>query len=66
MSTAGLDKAELKIVLQEALAEALREQRELFHEVFSEVLEDFAMAEAICEGQKSKKASREEVIRTFP
>jgi len=51
--------------LKEALTEALQEQRKLFHEVFAEVLEDFALAEAIREGQKTKRATREEVFRVL-
>jgi hypothetical protein len=53
----------LKQVLKEALTETLHEQRDLLHEVFAEVLEDFALAEAIREGQSAKRAPREEVIR---
>jgi hypothetical protein len=49
--------------MKEALTEALQEQRELFHEVFAEVLEDFALAEAIREGQSTKSATREQVFR---
>jgi hypothetical protein len=53
----------LKQALKEALVETLQEQRELLHDVFAEVLEDFALAEAIREGQKTKQASRKEVFR---
>lgn len=63
MPRAGLNEGALKQVLKEALAETLREQRELLHEVFSEVLEDFVLAEAIREGQKTKRATRDEVFR---
>jgi hypothetical protein len=52
----------LKQALKEALSETLQEQRELLHEVCTEVLEDFALADAIREGQKSKRASRDEVL----
>jgi DNA gyrase/topoisomerase IV subunit B len=51
--------------LKEALTETLQEQRDLLHEVFAEVLEDFALAEAIREGQKTKRATREEVFRVL-
>jgi hypothetical protein len=51
--------------LKAALTETLQEQRELFHEVFAEVLEDFALAEAIREGQKTKRATHEEVFRVL-
>jgi signal transduction histidine kinase len=51
--------------LKEALTETLQEQRKLFHDVFAEVLEDFALAEAIREGLKTKRATREEVFRVL-
>ena len=63
MATAHLDKTALKLAFKEALAETLQEQRALFHEVFAEVLEDFALAEAIREGQLTESAPREEVFR---
>jgi len=49
--------------LKEALVETLQEQRDLLHDVVTEALEDFALAEAIREGQKTKKASRDEVFQ---
>ena len=52
----------LKRAMKEALVETLQEQRELFHDVFAEVLEDFALAEAIREGQTTKRATRDEVF----
>ncbi|MCI0378609.1 MAG: hypothetical protein L0215_13450 [Gemmataceae bacterium] len=55
----------LKRTLKEAMAETLHEQRELLHEVFAEVLEDFALAEAIREGESTKVASRAEVLRVL-
>jgi len=55
MATANLDKEMLKQVMKEALAEALQEQRGLLHEVLAEVLEDFALAEAIREGERPNK-----------
>ena len=55
----------LKRTLKEALAETLHEQRELLQDVFSQVLEDFALAEAIREGRKSKPVSRTEVFKTL-
>ena len=53
----------LKKVLKQAVVEALHEQRQLLQEVFTEVLEDFALAEAIRQGEKTKPATREEVFR---
>ena len=63
MTETNLDKRHLKRAIKEALVEALQEQRELLHEVFAEVLEDFALAEAIREGQKTKRVSGDEVRR---
>ena len=62
MAPTEVDNRVLKRTLKEALAETLHEQRELLHEVFAEVLEDFALAEAIREGRRTKPASRAEVF----
>jgi len=50
---------------ENVLKETLQEQRGLLHEVFAEVLEDFALAEAIREGQKTKRATSEEILRVL-
>ena len=55
----------LKQTLKDALTETLHEQRELLHEVFAQVLEDYALAEAIRKGRKSRVASRDEVFRVL-
>ena len=65
MARTALTEDALKEALKEALTETLQEQRKLFHEVFAEVLEDFTLAEAIREGQKTKRATREEVFRVL-
>ena len=65
MARTALTDTALKEALKEALTETLQEQRELLHEVFAEVLEDFALGEAIREGQKTKRATREEVFRVL-
>jgi hypothetical protein len=63
MARTNRSEAALKQALKEALVETLQEQRELLHEVFAEVLEDFTLAEAIREGQKTKRTTRAEVFR---
>lgn len=63
MAQTNLNAAALKLVLKEALVETLQEQRDLLYDVFTEVLEDFALTEAIREGQQTKRATREEVFR---
>jgi hypothetical protein len=65
MAAAELDKAALKGALKEALAETLQEQRDLLHDVFVEVLEEFAMAEAIRDGQQTRKVPRTAVSRSL-
>jgi len=63
MAGTDVNQAALKQAIKEALAETLQKPRELLHEVFAEVLEDFAVAEAISEGQETNIATREEVFR---
>jgi hypothetical protein len=63
VATADVDKELLKRTLKKALAETLQEQRELFHEVFAEVLEDFALPEAIREGDQTEVVSRDKIFR---
>jgi hypothetical protein len=65
MSKSILDEKHLKKALKEALVETLEEKRELLLDVFAELFEDLAMLEAIREGKKTKKISREEVFRTL-
>ncbi len=65
MARAGLKDDTLKHAVKDALAETLQEQRGLLHEIFAEVLEDFALAEAIREGQKTKTATRKEVFHVL-
>ena len=60
-----LSEDTLKKLFKEALTETLREQRELLHEVFAEVLEDRALAEAIQEGQQTKKIAREAIFKVL-
>jgi hypothetical protein len=62
MAQMSPDSEALKRALKEALAETLREQRGLLREVFAEVLEDFALAEAIRDGQQTEKVNRSEVF----
>ena len=62
MARFELDNEAMKQILKEALTETLHEQRELLHEVFAEVLEDFALIEAIREGQRTERVGRDEVF----
>jgi type I restriction-modification system DNA methylase subunit len=63
MATAQLPPDALKQALKEALSETLHEQRDLFREIFEEVLEDFALVEAIREGEKTERVDREQIFK---
>lgn len=65
MPSNSLSGEKLKQLVKEAMSETLQEQRALLHEVFAEVLADFALADAIREGQNTKRAGRAEVFRAL-
>lgn len=58
MAQADIPQDTLKQAMKEALTETFAEQRDLFREVVAEALEDFALTEAIEEGQQTEKVSR--------
>jgi len=62
MGTAQLPPDALKEALKEALSETLHEHRDLFREVFEEVLEDFALVEAIREGENTEAVDRDRIM----
>lgn len=62
MGTAQLPPDALKEALKEALSETLHEHRDLFREVFEEVLEDFALVEAIREGEDTEPVDRDQIM----
>jgi type I restriction-modification system DNA methylase subunit len=62
MATAELPPDALKDALKKALSETLHEHRDLFREVFEEVLEDFALVEAIREGEDTKPVDRNQIM----
>lgn len=48
--------------LTEALSETPHEHHDLFREVFGEVLEDFALVEAIQEGEDTETVDRDQIM----
>jgi hypothetical protein len=64
MAKATADKA-LKTAIKEALTEVLQELRGVFRELFVEALEDLAMKNAINEGLKTKRTTRDNVLRAL-
>ena len=65
MAQASIPEDTLKQAMKEALAETFAEQRDLFREVVAEALEDFALAEAIEEGQQTEKVNRQRIFDTL-
>ena len=55
----------LKKAMKEAIVETLNENRDLFREVMAEALEDFALGEAIKEGERTEPVSRERIFETL-
>ena len=65
MAQASIPEDTLKQAIKEALTETFAEERDLFREVVVEALEDFALAEAIEEGQQAEKVSRKRILNTL-
>ena len=63
MSIASLNETQMKDLFKQAIIELLHERRELFYELFSEVFEDFALVNAIKEGEFTESVSRAEVFQ---
>lgn len=65
MAETRITQEALKQAMKEALAETLVEQRDLFRSVFYEVLEDFALSEAIREGEETELVDRDQIFKTL-
>ena len=57
-----LDESRLKQILKEALIEALEERKDVFHELIVEAIENIGMINAIREGQRTEKVSKQEIF----
>jgi len=53
---------ELKRVFKEALSEVLDERKDLLREIVEEAVENAALARAIDEGRRTRKASRKQIF----
>lgn len=51
--------------MMKALLELLQERRELLYDLLVEALEDFALVNAIKEGEATEAVSRDEVFQTL-
>ena len=65
MAYTSADEERIKDLLKQAIIELLQEQRDLLYELFAEVFEDFALANAIKEGEATETVSRTEVFQVL-
>lgn len=60
-----LDETQIKELLKQAFVELLQERKDLLYELVAEIIEDFALVEAIREGEETEPVRREEVFRVL-
>ena len=65
MSYVTADEERIKELFKQAFLELFHERRDLLSELFAEVVEDYALANAIGEGQTTAVADREEVLKAL-
>lgn len=63
MAYTTLDENRIKGLFKQAFLELLQERRDLLYELFAEVVEDFALVNAIKEGETTATVSRKEVFQ---
>lgn len=63
MSDTFLDEAQIKDLFKQAIFELLQERRDFFYDLFAELIEDFALVNAIKEGEATESVSRAEVFQ---
>jgi hypothetical protein len=63
MSYISVDEDRIKEIFKQAIIEVLQDRKELIYNLFTEVLEDFALVNAIKEGESTKSVSREDVFK---
>jgi len=65
MAYKALNDRQIKESVKQALVELLQERKDLFYEFVAEIVEDYALARAIKEGEKTPKVSKEKVVRVL-
>ena len=63
MSSVSLSEVQIKELFKQAFLELLQERRDLLYDLFAEVIEDFALVNAIEEGESTELVSRAEVFQ---
>jgi len=65
MAHTTLDETQIKELFKQAFVELLQERKDLLYELVAEIIEDFALVEAIREGEETEPVRREEVFRVL-
>ena len=65
MAYTTLDETQIKELFKQAFVELLQERKDLLYELVAEIIEDFALLEAIREGEETEPVRREEVFRVL-
>lgn len=65
MTYTTLNEDRIKELFKQAMLELLQERRDLLYDLLVEVLEDFALVNAIKEGEGTGTVSRDEVFQTL-
>ena len=63
MSYISLDEERVKELFKQAVLELFQERKDLLYDLFAEVVEDFALANAIREGEATETIGRAEVFQ---
>lgn len=61
--TLNLDNEQTKTLFKQAILEMLSERNQLLYDIMFEIVEDFALGQAIQEGEDSGQVSRDEIFR---
>ena len=65
MSYTTLDETRIKDLFKQAFVELLQERKDLFYELVTDAVEDFALLNAIKEGEDTVMVCREEVFQVL-
>jgi len=60
-----LDDRHIKESVKQALVELLRERKGFIYDLIVEIVEDYALAQAIKEGEHTPKVTRAKVVRAL-
>ena len=58
-----IDEERIKAIFKQAIFELFQERKDLLYDLLAEVFEDFALVNAIKEGESTASVSREEVFK---